>query len=389
MRSAGARPDPDLLYPCRMSTPDYSAIVIGAGVVGLATAAALPGAVLVVERHDGICREASSRNSEVIHAGIYYPAGSLKARTCVRGRELLYRRCIARGVPHAQSGKLIVAETESDRGALETLRRGGEANGVPGLRILDGAELRAMEPHVGGVAALWSPASGYLDTHAYAETFVRDIERDAGDVVFRTEVVGIDRGPDGVYAITVRTGAQEHTLTAARVVNAAGLGQDAVSALAGIDVDAAGYRTHPCKGCWWTIAPRHRGRVAALVYPVGRAEDPGLGIHLCLDVGGGMRLGPDVAFVDDPGDLAVPLEGRDRFFAAGRRLFPWLEPQDLSPAMAGMRTKLVPAPNRWRDFVLREESDRGLHGWVTLAGIESPGITAASALAEEVAALLR
>ena len=179
-----------------------------------------------------------------------------------------------------------------------------------------------------------------------------------------------------------------HSYTTARVVNAAGLGQDAVSALVGIDVPSAGYRTYPCKGCWWSIAPKHRGRVRALIYPVGRAEDPGLGIHLCLDVGGGMRLGPDFVFVDDVSDLVVPFQRERLFLDAGQRLFPWLEASDLSPDMAGMRTKLVSEPNQWRDFVIAEESGRGLPGWVTLAGIESPGLTAAGAIAEQVDALL-
>lgn len=369
---------------------DYEVVVIGAGIVGLAVAARLAsrfGRVLVLERHDGICREASSRNSEVIHAGIYYPEGSRKARSCVRGRDLLYARCVERGVPHVRSGKLIVAGARDEVAALEELRLAGVANGVAGLEIIDGAELRRREPGVQGVAALWSPDSGYVDSHAYAETFVRDLQRSGGDVVFRTEVVDVETASAG-YRLRVRSSSEEHTVTAARVVNAAGLGQDAVSAMAGVDVDAAGYRTYACKGCWWAIAPRHRGRVKALIYPVGRAEDPGLGIHLCLDVGGGMRLGPDFAFVDDPDDLVVPFEREERFLRAGQRLFPWLERDDLAPDMAGMRSKLVPAPKMWRDFVVAEESARGLPGWVTLAGIESPGLTAAAALAEEVDALV-
>jgi L-2-hydroxyglutarate oxidase LhgO len=186
----------------------------------------------------------------------------------------------------------------------------------------------------------------------------------------------------------VSSAGEEHVVTTARVVNAAGLGQDRVSGLAGIDVDATGYRTFPCKGCWWAIAPRHRGRVSALVYPVGRAEDPGLGVHLCLDVGGGMRLGPDFVFVEDASDLSVPRERERLFLDAGQRLFPWLEEGDIAPDMAGIRSKLVPRARMWRDFVIAEESPRGLPGWVTLAGIESPGLTAAEAIAERVDALL-
>ena len=375
-----------------MSRPDYEVVIVGAGVVGLAVAARLTArfgeAVLVIERHDGICREASSRSSEVVHGGIYYPAGSRKALTCVRGRELLYARCVERAIPHRRSGKLIVASRSEEITGLEELAARGRANGVAGLRIIDGPDLLRREPGVRGVAALWSPESGYLDSHLYAASFQRDIEARGGTVVFRTQLIGVECVADRRYRLTVASDGEEHAITAARVVNAAGLGQDAVSALAGIDVQAAGYRTFPCKGCWWSIAPRHRGRVSALIYPVGRAEDPGLGIHLCLDVGGGMRLGPDSAFVHDATDLDLPRHAEGLFLEAGQRLFPWLEAGDLSPDMAGMRSKLVSEPNRWRDFVLAEESGRGLPGWVTLAGIESPGLTAAEALAEDVDALL-
>jgi len=376
-----------------VSQPDYQVVIVGAGIVGLAVAARLAGrfgeGVLVIERHDGICRETSSRNSEVVHAGIYYPAGSAKARLCLRGRELLYARCVERAIPHVRSGKLIVASSTKEIAGLEELQAKGEANGVAGLRIIDAGELRRREPGVAGVAALWSPESGYLDSHLYAASFQRDLEAHGGAAVFHTELVGVERVHDGSYRLAVSSGGELHSFTAARVVNAAGLGQDAVSRLAGIDVQEAGYETYPCKGCWWSIAPRHRGRVRALIYPVGRAEDPGLGIHLCLDVGGGMRLGPDSVFVDDASDLVVPFQRERLFLDAGQRLFPWLEANDLSPDMAGMRTKLVSAPKQWRDFVIAEESDRGLPGWVTLAGIESPGLTAAGAIAEQVDALLR
>ncbi len=368
---------------------DYELVVVGAGIVGLATASLLaarwPGRVLVVERHDGICRESSSRNSEVVHAGIYYPADSLKARSCVRGRRMLVQRCTARGIPLLPCGKVIVATDRAEVPALHELLEKGRANDVEGLELVDGARLLELEPGTTGVAALWSPASAVVDTHAYAASFESEARAHGADVVFGAEVVGVEPGAEG-YRLTITQGGDSFTLDAGRVVNAAGLGQPALSALAGIDVESAGYRQYPCKGVWWAIAPRHRGRVRRLVYPVGRAEDPGLGIHGCLDVDGGMRLGPDSAFLSPDGelDLSVPEDRRAVFFAAGRRLFPWLEQGDLSPDMAGVRTKLVPAPGMWRDFIVAEETQRGLPGWVTLAGIESPGITAAQALAEEV-----
>jgi len=369
-------------------------VVIGAGVVGLAVAAQLarrwPGRVLVLERHDGICRETSSRNSEVVHAGIYYPPGSLKARTCVRGRVLLVERCARLGIAAPAVGKVVVASDEAQIAALEELRSRGEANGVRGLAVVDRAELSELEPATTGVAALWSPGSGIVDSHAFAASFEAEATTRGADVVFGAAVVGASPSSGG-YRLDVEQGGDRHSLEAARVVNAAGLGQDAVSTLVGIDVQEAGYRQFPCVGSWFSVAARHRGRVSRLVYPVGRAEDPGLGIHGCLDVGGGLRLGPDSRFAPDdtsPVSLMPSPEQRRVFWEAGRRLFPWLDEADLSPDMAGVRAKLVPRAGEWRDFLVAEEGRRGLPGWVTLAGIESPGLTAAPALAELVSALL-
>lgn len=372
---------------------DYEAIVVGAGVVGLACAARLakrwPGRVLVLERHDGICREGSSRNSEVVHAGIYYPEGSRKARTCVRGRRLLVERCRERGIGLLACGKVIVGEDEDALDALHALVDRATANGVV-VRLVDSAELRRLEPGTQGAMALWSPSSGVVDSHAFAASLEAEA-RTGADVVFGAAVVGVERSAG--YRLSLATADGRVEVTGARVVNAAGLGQDALSSLV-MDVDAAGYRQHLVRGCWWSIAPRHRGRVSRLVYPVGRADDPGLGIHGCLDLGGGMRLGPDAEALGSSADLdpaspnalAVPEERGPVFLAAGQRLFPWLEDGDLTPDMAGLRPKL--RPDGWADFVLAEESSRGLPGWVTLAGIESPGLTASMALAEEVDAVL-
>lgn len=367
---------------------DYDIVVVGAGIVGMATAARLAhrGSLLLVERHDGICRETSSRNSEVVHAGIYYPPGSRKARSCVRGKELLYARCDRLGIAAPRVGKLIVALEETELDPLDGLAARARANGVH-LDRLDGAGLREHHPDVPGIAALWSPSSGIVDSHAYAASFEAEARAHGADVVLRTEV--LSAGFDGEHRLRMRSGGDDVTVRARAVVNAAGLGQDRLSAAAGLDVDALGYRQHPCKGVWFAIHERHRGRVDTLLYPVGSAAGGGLGVHLCLDVGGGMRLGPDWEWVDGPPfDLTVDADRQDAFFEAGRRLMPWLERGDLRPDMAGVRAKLVPAPGRFRDFVVAEESGQGLPGWVTLAGIESPGLTAAAALAEEVESAL-
>jgi L-2-hydroxyglutarate oxidase LhgO len=367
---------------------DFDTIVVGGGIVGLATAARLArrGSLLLIERHDGICRETSSRNSEVVHAGIYYPTGSLKARACVRGKALLYERCEARGVAAPKVGKLIVAADHSELERMESLAKQATDNGVP-LETLDRATLRARWPDVPGVSALWSPTTGVVDSHAYAASFEAEAEAFGADVLLHSEVV--DAAFDDHHRLTVRHAGEDTEVTARVVVNAAGLGQDTLSVRAGLDVDGLGYRQHPCKGDWFAISDRHRGRIGTLLYPVGSAAGGGLGVHLCLDVGGGMRLGPDWEWIEGPPfDMRVDPSKRDAFWEAGRRLLPWLEPEDLRPDMAGVRAKLVPGPGMFRDFVVAEEGERGLPGWVTVAGIESPGLTAGAALAEEVESAL-
>ena len=366
---------------------DYDVVIVGAGIVGLATAARLARtrSVLLVERHDGICRETSSRSSEVVHAGIYYPPGSLKARSCVRGKELLYARCARLGIDAPRVGKLIVALDADEAARLDGLEQRAVANGAPVERV-GAAALQARG--VPGLEALWSPSSGIVDSHAYAASFEAEARSQGADVVFGTELLGVESLTGG-FALHAVSHGEPVELRAASVVNAAGLGQDRLSAAAGIDVDAAGYRQHPCKGDWFTIAARHRGRLDTLVYPVGSAGGGGLGVHLCLDVGGGMRLGPDWAWVGGPPfDLQVDARKRRAFWEVGRRLMPWLDEADLSPDQSGVRAKLVPGPGLFRDFVVAEESARGLPGWVTIAGTDSPGLTAAVALAQEVEGVL-
>jgi len=370
---------------------DFETVVIGAGVVGLAVAARLArrGPLLIVERHDGICRETSSRNSEVVHAGIYYPSGSLKAKTCVRGRHLLRARCDRLGIDAPRVGKFIVGRGDDEIPDLEELRRRAAANGVGDLELIDGRELRARSAgQVDGGPALWSPSSGVVDSHAYAASFLAEAEAHGATLVTRTTLVGVDRGTSWSLA-TVGPGGEAFTVTARTVVNAAGLGQPEVSKMVGLDLDDTGYRQHPCKGDYFAVAPRHRGRLAAAVYPVGEATGPGLGVHLTVDTGGSMRLGPDWEYLTDgpPYPLVVDPAKRRTFFEACGWMLPWLEEDDLTPELSGIRPKRQPSGGPFHDFVVAEESARGLPGWITMAGIESPGLTAAAALAEEVDAL--
>jgi len=368
--------------------PEVDVVVVGAGVIGLAAAAALARRgreVIVLERHGRMAQETTSRNSQVIHAGLYYPTGSAKARHCVAGREVLYARCRARGVPHRPLGKIVVATRPEEIPVLERLHALGSANGAPDLALVDGAEVARLEPCVRALAGLVSPRTGILDAHALCLDFAAEAEEHGAAIVFHSRVEEIE-SRRGRYRVEVAGPRGERArVECAALVNAAGLAADAVAALAGLDPDALGYRQHPCKGDYFALAPGAPLRVSRLVYPVhGRA---GLGIHVTLDLGGRVRFGPDATYVDAVSYDVDPAKAGAFAEAAGRYL-PGLRAEWLSPDGAGVRPKLAGPDEGFRDFAIAEESARGLPGFVNLIGIESPGLTAAPSIAEEVADLL-
>jgi L-2-hydroxyglutarate oxidase LhgO len=363
-------------------------VVVGAGVVGLAAAAALARAgrfVVVLERHTGIAREITSRNSQVIHAGLYYPAGSHKARLCVAGRELLYERCAAQGIPHRRLGKLVVATNDGETEILERLRTQGTINGAPGLELVDGAAVRQLEPAVRAVAALRSPASGIVDAHALALSFAAEAEAHGASIALEAELVGLEPAGGGYRVAVRRRGATLESLRCDALVNAAGLGSERVAKLAGIDTAAHGLRLHPCKGDYFALAPGVPLRFERLIYPVPAGA--GLGIHATVDLGGRIRFGPDAEYVDQESYEIDPRKA-ERFAQAVQRYVPSLEAEWLSADQAGLRPKLQGPGEGFRDFVIEEESSLGLPGLVNLIGIESPGLTAAPAIAGKVCELL-
>jgi len=364
------------------------AIVVGAGVVGLAAAASLARrgrSVLILERREAPCRETTSRNSQVIHAGIYYPEGSLKAALCVEGRERLYARCERLGIPHRQVGKLIVASDESELGALEELHRRGTANGAPGLELVDAARVAALEPDVVAHAGLLSPRTGIVDVHGYADSLLAEAQARGALLVPRSEVVAIERRGEGYRVVAAGPRGERDAVCAAAVVNAAGLAADAVAAAAGLDVDRLGYRLHPCKGDYFALAPGAPLRFSHLVYPLHGPA--GLGVHVCLDLAGRVLLGPDAEYVETIRYDVDPAKA-ERFAAAARHYLPTLRDAWLTPDQAGVRPKLAAPGEGFRDFVVREEAAEGVPGFVSLIGIESPGLTAAEAIGERVAELL-
>lgn len=367
---------------------DTGVTVVGGGVVGLAVAVRLAARapdLVLLERHERHGLETSSRNSEVIHAGMYYPTGSLKARLCVEGARLLYETCERHGLPFRRIGKLIVAATPEETPALERLLAQGRANGVE-LRMLGAGEARALEPNVAAAAALLSPNTGILSAHALMDHLAGEL-RAAGAVIHsRAELVALERR-GGDYRLTLRTPDGLESFTSERVVNAAGLESDTVAALAGIDLDAAGYRLRWCKGSYFSVAPARGRLLSRLVYPV--PSQVSLGVHAVLGLEGRLRFGPDVEYLDERrADYAVDETKRADFGAAARRLLPALRDEDLAPDIAGIRAKLQGPGEPFRDFVIREEGERGLPGLVNLVGIDSPGLTSAPAIAEHVASLL-
>ena len=373
-----------------MTTTDVDVIVIGAGVVGLACAAELATrgrSVIVIERESRVGQGTSSRNSGVVHAGIYYPKGSLKAELCVEGREQLYARAKERGLPHRQLGKLIVAVDAGEIAMLEGLLARAHDNGARELRMLDARETTALEPAVRAVAALHSPRTGIVDAHALIESYLHDALAQNASLVLASEVIAIE--PRGAHDLRVTTKGASGEISHARaqhVVNAAGLSASHVAALAGVAIDRLGYRQHLCKGDYFKLGDRKSGLASRLIYPVPQAA--GLGVHLTLDLTGALRAGPDAEYITSP-RYDVSEDKRAAFGAALRRYLPDIRDDDLEPDYAGIRPKLQGPGEAFRDFVIESAAPHGAAGLINLLGIESPGLTASSAIARRVAAQVR
>jgi L-2-hydroxyglutarate oxidase LhgO len=367
---------------------DAALTVIGGGAVGLAIAAELSrrhAPLYLLERNPKYGQETSSRNSEVIHAGIYYAAGSLKARLCVEGNSLLYEICGRHDIPHSRITKIITATRQSEEGELDRLRALGSGNGVT-LRMMSAAEVHALEPEIVTVGGLFSPNTGIISAHGLMDYFYRTAKEQGAEVQTHCTVVAVERRSSD-YLITVSEGGELSTITSERVVNAAGLESDTIASLAGIDVDREGYRLHYSRGCYFALPASLSGCVKRLVYPVPTNET--LGVHAVVDLGGRLKFGPDIEYLGDRTlDYRVDEKKRGAFGASVRRILPHIRDEDLTPDMSGIRPKLQGPGGPARDFVIREESERGLPGFINLIGIESPGLTASPAIAKYVGTML-
>ncbi len=360
------------------------AVVIGAGIVGLAVARALAMAgreVLVLERHALPAQETSSRNSGVIHSGIYYPTGSLKARLCVAGRARLYEFLEQRGVAHRRCGKLIVAQ-EGQQQALAALQRQAARNGVIDLEPLSGAEVREYEPEVSCDQGLWCPSTGIVDVHELAQALIADLEAAGGTIAYRTQVHAAQVGAK-TARLLCQSGDEQIELESRLVVNSAGL------AAVGLLRTFAGYPAHLlrtgrfAKGNYFSLAGAKPFR--HLVYPM--PNEAGLGIHATLDLDGATRFGPNVEWVDSP-EYAVDPRHANEFYDSIRNYWPALATGALQPGYAGVRPKLVGPGEKAADFVIEGPQVHGCTGLVNLLGIESPGLTSCLAIGEYVTSSL-
>jgi len=363
-------------------------VIIGAGIVGLAIATAVSKkgrTVIVVEKENSFGQGASSRNSEIIHSGIYYRQGSLKADLCIKGKNLIYSFCREQNIPFRKTGKLIVATDDSESEEIDGLFENGKANGVGDLRLLDKKEIKKIEPEVSGDSAIYSPSTGIVDTHQLMKRLQYLAENKGAVFAYGCEVRAIDKKP-GLYNILVRdTDGEDLTLTTPIAINSAGIYSDTIASMAGIDIDKSGYRIHYSKGEYFKVTNKKAKLLNSLIYPAPKSTS--LGIHTVIDLQGEVKLGPSARYADSI-DYNVDPTHRDEFYESTKTFLPFLNKEDLAPDTAGIRAKIQREGEPEKDFVIKEESDKGLPGMINLIGIESPGFTSSLAIAKYVENML-
>jgi L-2-hydroxyglutarate oxidase LhgO len=370
---------------------DAEITVIGAGVAGLAIAERVSkdfSDVFLIEKHPTFGQETSSRNSEVIHAGIYYPEGSLKSMLCVEGKRLLYEYCRQYDVPFNNCGKLIVATSEDEISIIEGIQKTALNNGVDDLLIIDKQRIAELEPSVYAVKAIFSPSTGIVDTHSLMKRYEINMINNGGQIVYGSEVTGIRKIGNGYEITLLDSDKNNYTFTSNIVINSAGLTSDKISEMAGMKDD--NLKILFCKGEYFRLNPPKNRMINRLVYPVPVHNLEGIGIHVTIEIGGGVKLGPDVTYLASNNyDYKVDPSKQEAFFRSARKFLPFLEFDDISPEMAGIRPKIQRPGEPVRDFYIKEETERGYPGFINLIGIESPGLTSSLAIANYVRNLIR
>ena len=368
---------------------DADITIIGAGVIGLSIAEKLSETfkdIFIVEKHTTFGQETSSRNSEVIHAGIYYPQGSLKAKLCVEGNNLLYEYCRKFDVPHKKCGKLIVATSEDEITVIQGIKKTAEKNGVH-LSMLEKEQVTEMEPNIFALKALFSPTTGIVDSHSLMKRFETNAMNNGGQFVYGSEVTGI-RKIDNAYEVTLLGPDKEPYSFSTRIlINSAGLTSDTIAEIAGINDKLL--KIAFCKGDYFRVNPPKNRLINRLVYPIPHQNMEGIGVHVTVDMAGGVKLGPDVTYLDPKVyDYKVDPAKQKEFWKSARKFLPFLEFEDIAPEMAGIRPKTQKPGEPIRDFYIKEESERGYKGLINLIGMESPGLTSCIAIARYVSNLV-
>ena len=369
---------------------DAGITIIGAGVVGLAIAAKLSEkqqGIIVVERHKKFGQETSSRNSEVIHSGINYPPGSLKARLCVEGKKMLYTFCEKYDIPHKACGKLVVATTETEIVQLKQVHVLSKKNSVDHVEWIDESGIKRLEPRVRALAAIHYPTTGIVDTHSLMKQLETLAKIQGVEFAYGAEVIGALKQKGG-YMIRLRdVDGSDVTFTTRTLINAAGLEADHVAAMAGMKNPE--YRIHFCKGEYFRVTGGKHRHINRLIYPVQAKDSVSLGIHATLDLGGQMKLGPNAFYMKERAyDYTVDPSHAHDFFISASRFLPFIDECDLVPDMAGIRPKLQREGEPVKDWIIRNEEKNGYPQWINLIGMESPALTSCLAIATTVAELL-
>ena len=370
---------------------DSNITIIGAGVIGLAIAEKLSGEyddIFVIERNKTFGQETSSRNSEVIHAGIYYPKDSLKAKMCVEGKYLLYDFCKKHDVPYTNCGKLIVATSTEEIKLLEELKKKAFNNGVDDIHFFNESEIKELEPNIDCSGALFSPSTGVIDSHSFMKQLETNSINQGVHFSYGAEVIEVKKIEHGYEVLLKDSDGQGFSFKTKKVINAAGLESDKVSGMVGIKNESL--KITFCKGNYFRLSPPKNKLVNRLVYPVPNPNMEGVGIHVTIDMGGGVKLGPDVEWMpENVYDYSVNKSQQKVFYESVKKFLPFIEHDDLVPEMAGIRPKVQKPGEAIRDFYIQEESKNGFPGFVNLIGIESPGLTSSLAIANYVKSLLQ
>jgi L-2-hydroxyglutarate oxidase LhgO len=370
---------------------DAETTIIGAGVVGLAVASILSEhhrGIFVVEKHTKFGQETSSRNSEVIHSGISYPPGSLKARLCVEGKKLLYEFCRRYDIGHKACGKLVVANGDEEERQLRTVLGISKKNGVDAVELIRAEGIMKLEPHVRATAALYYPTTGIIDSHGLMKQLESLAKIQGVDFAYGSEVKGIRKLPEG-YEITLHDAdGSVFSFTTRQVINSAGLEADHVAAMVGMN--SPEYEIHFCKGEYFRVTGGKQKYISHLIYPVQKEHAVSLGIHATIDLGGQMKLGPSAFYLKERVvDYTVdPLHAR-AFYESSSHFLPFIEESDLIPDQAGIRPKLQKQGEPVRDWIIRNEEANGYPGWINLVGMESPALTSCLAIANEVQKIMK